>query len=121
MPSSADAVVVGGGVVGASLAFHLASRGMKRVVLCERRFLAAGASGKSGALVRMHYTNEPETRLARESLTYFANWAELVGGNCGFRPVGFMALTPPDQREHLEANVAMQQRVGVNTRLILPD
>ncbi|MER3399458.1 MAG: hypothetical protein C4316_13205, partial [Chloroflexota bacterium] len=65
---TADAVVVGGGVVGASITFHLARLGIKRSVLCERKQLAAGASGRSGALVRMHYTNEPEARLAAASL-----------------------------------------------------
>jgi sarcosine oxidase subunit beta len=54
---TADVVVIGGGVNGASTAFHLAGLGVKRVVLVERRHLAAGASGKSGSLVRMHYTN----------------------------------------------------------------
>src|SRR5947208_15237547 len=96
MPSSADAVVVGGGVVGASLAFHLASRGMKRVVLCERRFLAAGASGKSGALVRMHYTNEPEARLALASLPYFPHWGDMVWhGSSGSRRTGTYRFVPP--------------------------
>ncbi len=120
MPS-ADVVIIGGGVIGASTAFHLARAGVRRVIVVERRHLAAGASGKSGALVRMHYTNEPETRLAYESLTYFANWQDLVGGDCGFRKVGFLALAPDDYRDNFAANVAMQQRVGVNTSLISPD
>jgi sarcosine oxidase subunit beta len=121
MVRTAEIVIVGGGVIGASAAFHLARAGVKNVVVVERRYLAAGASGKSGALVRMHYTNEPETRLARESLNYFQNWSDVVGGDCGFRPVGFMALAPPELRSQFEANVAMQQRVGVNTQLIGAD
>jgi glycine/D-amino acid oxidase-like deaminating enzyme len=71
MAATADAVVIGGGVVGASTAFHLASLGLQHVVVCERRWPAAGATGKSGALVRTHYTNEPEARLAQASLRYF--------------------------------------------------
>jgi len=54
----------------ANVAFHLAER-LKRIVLCERRYVAAGATGKSGALVRIHYTNEPEARLALASFPYF--------------------------------------------------
>jgi sarcosine oxidase, subunit beta len=76
---TADVVVVGAGVNGLSTAFHLARAGVKRVVVVEQRHLAAGATGKSGALVRMHYTNEPETRLAFESLKYFQNWSDMVG------------------------------------------
>jgi sarcosine oxidase subunit beta len=68
---TADVVIVGAGVNGASTAFHLAKAGMRNVVVVERHHVAAGATGKSGALVRMHYTNEPETRLALESLRYF--------------------------------------------------
>ena len=82
--TSADVVVIGGGVNGASTAFHLTGLGVRRVVLLERRQLAAGASGKSGALVRMHYTNEAESRLAWESLKVFRNFGALVGGECGF-------------------------------------
>lgn len=118
---TADVVIVGAGVNGASTAFHLAKAGQRNVVVVERHHLGAGASGKSGALVRMHYTNEPETRLAFESLRYFQHWPDLVGGDCGFQPIGLLYLTPPQLLHHLEANVAMQRAVGVNTRLIRPD
>ncbi len=117
----ADAVVIGGGVNGLSVAYHLALMGMSRVVLVERRHLAAGATGKSGALVRTHYTNEPETRLAHESLKVFAHWADVIGGDCGFRPVGLVVLVPGRLRAHLEANVAMHRRVGVETSLVSPE
>src|SRR5215216_3995493 len=98
----ADVVVIGGGVVGASTAFQLASLGVKRVVVCERRWLAAGATGKSGALVRMHYTNEPEARLAQASLAYFHHWDELVGrGDCGFLRCGMVRLVGPENEAKL--------------------
>ena len=54
-------VVVGAGVMGASVAYHLAKAGVRKVVVVEKRFLASGATGKSSGLVRMHYDNEPET------------------------------------------------------------
>ncbi len=88
MPS-ADAVIIGGGVNGTSTAFHLASLGVRKITLVERRHLAAGATGKSGSLVRMHYTNEPESRLAWESLKVFRDFKVIVGGDCGFEPAGF--------------------------------
>src|SRR5215470_17560012 len=80
--------------------------------------IGAGANGKSGALVRMHYTNESEVRLAFESLKYFQHWKEMVGGECGFQPLGFLVFTPPKYQAHLEANLAMMRRVGVKTQLI---
>jgi choline dehydrogenase-like flavoprotein len=94
--TSADVVVIGGGVNGASVAFNLARLGVRRVVLLERRHLGAGASGKSGSLVRMHYTNEAESRLAWESLKVFRDFDAMVGGDCGSRhPASCRSWTPP--------------------------
>src|SRR5438876_3427879 len=76
MADTADVVVVGGGVNGASIAWALASRGVKRVVLCEKGALASGASGRSSALVRMHYTNETDARLAFASFPIFRDWTD---------------------------------------------
>ncbi len=119
--TTADVVIIGGGVIGAATAFQLASRGVQRVVLCERRWLAAGASGKSGALVRMHYTNEPEARLAHASLPYFRHWDDLVGaGTSGFVATGMVRLVTPENELKLRANVDMQERIGINTRVIGP-
>lgn len=115
MTETADIVIIGAGVNGASAAFHLAERGAGRIVVLDRGPFAAGATGKSGALVRCHYANRPETELAWHSLDYFHNWAERVGGDCGFQRVGAMILTPPGKRPALAANLAMQRQVGVDT------
>ena len=105
----ADVIVIGGGANGASTAFHLASRGVKKVLLLERGQLAAGATGKSGSLVRMHYTNEPESRLAFESLKIFRDFRNVVGGHCCFEPIGFLQLVPKGYEAALARNVARQQ------------
>src|SRR5260370_16163685 len=86
--ASADVVVIGGGVNGVSTAFNLARLGVRRVTVVERRYLAAGATGKSGSLVRMHYTNEAEYRLALESLKVFRDFANIVGGDSRFHQSG---------------------------------
>src|SRR2546425_694239 len=113
---TADVVVIGGGVNGASTAFHLTTLGVRDVLLLERRHLAAGATGKSGALVRMHYTNDVESRLALESLKVFRDFGAIVGGECGFEPVGFVQLVGPEYRDALRRNVARQQALGIDTR-----
>ena len=64
MERTADAIIIGAGVMGTSTAFQLVQCGMKRVVVLEKTHIAAGSSGKSSALVRMHYTFLPEARLA---------------------------------------------------------
>jgi len=120
MIRTADVVVIGGGANGTSTAFHLTRLGVRNVVLVERRQLAAGATGKSGALVRMHYTNEAESRLAFESLKVFRNFGEIVGGDCGFESVGFVQLVGREYTAALHRNVARQQKLGINTRAIAP-
>jgi sarcosine oxidase, subunit beta len=115
---SADVVVIGAGANGCSTAFHLAKAGVRNVMVIEQNHIGAGATGKSGALVRMHYTNEHETRLAVESFKYFENWAEMVGGDCGLNQIGLFVFTPPEHYNDLEANVAMQREVGAETYLL---
>lgn len=117
MPT-ADVVVIGGGANGASTAFHLAALGMTNVVLLERRQLGAGASGKSGALVRLHYTNEPESRLAWESLKIFRDFRAIVGADCGFQAVGFVQIVGRGYERALAHNVEAQRRLGIDTREI---
>ncbi len=112
MQNTADVIIIGGGVHGTSLAFHLAEKGVKSIVL-ERKVLAIGATGRSSGLVRMHYDLELESRLAWLSFQYFYNWAERVGGDCGFTRTGFLQFVEPDQAAQLRANVAMHQRIGI--------
>ncbi|CAN5601711.1 FAD-binding oxidoreductase [soil metagenome] len=116
--ATANVVVIGGGVNGTSTAFHLAKMGMTDVALLERRQLAAGATGKSGALVRMHYTNPFESKLAYESLKIFSNWGEEVGGDCGFEAIGFVQIAPQGYEDALRKNVQDQQELGIDTRLV---
>ena len=120
MPS-ADVVVIGGGANGTSTAYHLASLGVTSVVLLERRHLAAGATGKSGSLVRTHYTNEAESRLAFESLKVFHDFETLVGGHAGFERVGFVQIVPRGYEEALRKNVERHRRIGIDTQVLSRD
>jgi sarcosine oxidase subunit beta len=116
MADSYDVIVIGAGVIGASIAFHLVSTGhLIRVLVVERDTVCSGNTRKSGAIVRMHYTNEPEVRLAQASLPYFQDWANRVGGDCGFRQTGFALLVGPENVERLRRNVVRLQSWGVNT------
>lgn len=114
----ARVVVVGAGVVGLATAFQLASRGVRDIVVLERRTIAAGASGKSGAIVRTHYSNEYESRLALEGRRFFEDWADIVGGDCGFERTGIIVVAAPESRTALEANVAMQHRLGIRVEIV---
>jgi sarcosine oxidase subunit beta len=110
----ANIVVIGAGVVGCSIAFHLARAGA-RVRVFDKGGICAGMSARSGALVRMHYTFAPEAELAWKSYHYFRNWSEIVGGRCGFVEAGFAVVVDERNASRLRANVAMLQRIGVDT------
>jgi sarcosine oxidase, subunit beta len=116
--NTADAIVIGAGVVGASIAFHLAERGVDTLVL-DREGPATGSTARSGALIRAHYPTALEADLTWESLTdYFEPWGERVGGGCGFTRTGFAYLVAEENVEALKHNVALQRSVGVETGLV---
>src|SRR5262245_18694221 len=117
---TADVIVVGGGVNGVSIAYALAARGVGGVVLCEQAALANGASGRSSALVRMHYTNEWDARLAFASFPVFRNWPEIMGGPPVFTHAGFVNVVAPAYAEALGKNVEMLRGIGVNTTALTP-
>ena len=106
MADTADVVVVGGGVIGTSIAFALASAGVKRVTLLEKGALASGASGRSSALIRMHYVNEEDARLAWASFPVFRDWRERMGGH--------------RDAAALRANVEMLKKIGIDTTALSP-
>lgn len=119
MTASADVVVIGGGVIGTSTAFHLAKAGVKNVTLLERTFIGGGATGKSGALVRQHYTNPYDGELAAKSIPYFLHWNDLVGvGDPRYVQCGMLRLSQPSELDKLEANTEMLQGVGVKTWIL---
>ena len=121
VPRAADAVVVGGGVHGASVAYHLARRGARNVVLVERRFLASGPTGRSSALVRRFYAMPFLTRTANGSADVFRHWGERVGGgDPGFRQVGILWLVGPDRAANLRANVQRARELGADVRVLEP-
>ena len=116
-----EAIVVGAGVVGASVAFHLAEQGIETLVL-DRNGPAGGSTARSGALVRCHYPTSLEADLAWESLTqYFEPWGERIGGGCGFTRTGFAYLAGEDRLEALRHNVNLQRKVNVQTSLVEPE
>lgn len=128
MANTADVIIIGAGIHGASLAFHLAKRGIKATVL-EKNFVAAGATGRSSGLLRMHYDVRQDTELAWVSFQYFRNWKEMVGGNTSTSPgtgprftrTGFLQLVGSKDVEALKVNVAMHQDIGVPVVLVKAD
>ena len=119
MTETADVIVIGAGVQGASLAFHLASRGA-HVVVVERSVSGAGATGRSSGLVRMYYDLLAESKLAWESFQWFRDWDARVGGECGFTKTGFLWIEPAALADRVRANSASHRALGVDSRVVGP-
>ena len=119
--SSADAVVVGGGVMGTGILYNLGAMGMTDTVLVEQDTLGSGSTGRSQAILRMHYSNEVTTRLAWESLRVFRDFEEIVGGPSGYVKTGYLLIASADDREAMERNVEVQRQAGVDVEAIAPE
>ncbi|HTZ84649.1 MAG TPA: FAD-binding oxidoreductase [Candidatus Acidoferrales bacterium] len=118
LAKTADFVIVGAGVMGASIAFHLANRKCGRIVVLDRDHVGRGGSGRSSALVRMHYSFPAEVKLALISLQMFQNWSEIVGAPGDFRKTGFVRIVHPNETGRLKLNVEMQRALGARVELI---
>src|SRR5436305_14152723 len=113
-----DILIVGGGVMGVSIAHALAQRRVGRVVVLEKSFLGAGSSGKSGAIIRQHYSNRLTATMAQKSLRVFEHFEDVVGGPPVFTHTGMVLVVPERDRAGLDANVALQRELGLDVRPI---
>jgi len=117
MNKTYDVIIIGGGIMGCSSALQLAQRGLK-VCIFDKSTIGQGPSGKSSAIIRQHYSNELTARMALYSLQVFQNFDERVGGEVGFTKTGFVVVVEDKDRGGLEANVALQQSLGINTEML---
>ncbi len=120
MKQSADIVIIGGGVMGCSILYHLARLGTTNSLLLEMDVLGSGSTGRSQAICRMHYSNPVTASMAWESLKVFANFEDAVGGASGFVKTGYLVVVEAVETAGLERNVAMQQELSIDTRVISP-
>jgi len=108
-------------VVGLSLAYHLARLGFTDVVVLEQGYLCFGASGRNGGGVRQQWSTEENIQLMKESVQMFRRLSSETGYNVWFRQGGYLFLArDAASAQGLEANVKLQNRCGVPTRLISP-
>lgn len=116
---SCDVVVVGGGCVGTSVAYHLAEAGCSDVILLEGNTLASGSTGKAAGGIRTQHGDVLNTRLALRSLTEFTRFEELTGTDIGLRQVGYLFLLDSDADVELfRAAARMQCREGAPVEVL---
>src|SRR3989304_3623681 len=117
LPSSADVVIIGGGVMGASIAYHLAKAGQRDVVLLEREsFFGQGASGRNAGGIRYQFSTEINIRLSLLSLPMLDAFEEETGQAIDVRHCGYLfLLNNENDMAAFQQNVALQHRLGVQT------
>lgn len=123
LPKSADAVIVGGGVMGASTAYHLAQRGLSDIVLLEKEpFFGQGATGRCAGGVRYQFATEVNIRLSLASLPMLERFPEEIGQEVDYRQSGYLfLLTNEHDIQVFEHNVALQNNLGVGTKWLSGD
>lgn len=122
MISTADVIIVGGGVHGCCLAYNLAKRGCKRVVVLEKKYLTSGSTGRCAGGVRQQFGTEMNCILGRESARLFRSLSDELNYDVEWRQWGYLLVAYTEKElDQFAKNVALQQRLGIDARLISPD
>ena len=121
--SAAEVVIIGGGCMGASAAYHLTRLGVRDVVLMEREpMLGMGSTGKNAGGVRHQFSSEANVKLSIESIRLFERFAEEVGYEIDFHQDGYLFLLSSERAlTDFRRNIDMQRRLGVEVELLSPD
>jgi sarcosine oxidase subunit beta len=114
-------VIVGGGVIGTSIAFHLAERGYSDVVVVERGLIGEGSTARATGGIRQQFTSEINVRMVRQAVDFFRDFTERTGSPLNFRQHGYLfLLTSEAQLIAFRAAAELQRRLGVPTELLTP-
>jgi sarcosine oxidase subunit beta len=123
IPKTADIVIIGGGVMGASTAYHLALRGQKNILLLEKEeFFGQGATGRCAGGVRYQFSTEINVRLSLQSLPMLDRFKDEIGQEINFRKCGYLfVLTRPEDVKTFRHSLEQQQGLGVRTEWLAPE
>ena len=118
---TAEVLIIGGGVVGSSLAYHLVRRGCRDVTVLEQGAVGSGSSGKAAGGIRQQFSSEVCVRMSLVSLEAFRRFEAELGVDPGFDPCGYLFLTANEaEMAAFRRNVAMQRGLGVDVRIVTP-
>jgi sarcosine oxidase subunit beta len=121
LPASARVVIIGGGVIGVSIAFHLVEAGVNDVLLLEAHALGSGSTCKAAGGVRAQFSDQVNIELGLRSLELFRSFAGRPGGQIDLKQVGYLFLLDDEATTAaFERNIALQNQLGVPSRLITP-
>jgi len=123
LPTTADIVIIGGGVMGASAAYHLAQRGLKNIVLLEKEdFFGQGATGRCAGGVRYQFSTEINVKLSIESLPMIERFKDEIGQEVSYKQCGYLLVATNEKDANaFKFNVKLQNKLGVSTQLLSGD
>jgi sarcosine oxidase subunit beta len=124
MKKTADIVIIGGGISGLSTAYNLASRGMKDIVLLEKKFLMSGSTGRCGAGVRMQWGTEMNCVLAKSTCEIFENINEMLDfeGDVEFQQGGYLLMAITEKEvEQFRLNIELQHKMNIPSVMLTPE
>ena len=122
LPRTASVVVIGGGVVGCSIAYQLARRGLRDVVVLERDAVGAGTTSKAAGGIRAQFPAEAEIRMSLDSIRVFDRFADEFGVDIGYRKIGYLFLvSDAADLAGFRRRMALQRSLGVDVRELAPD
>jgi len=122
MIKKADVVIIGGGVQGCSIAYNLAKKGCRNIVVLEKNTCASGSSGRCGAGIRQQFGTEMNCILARESVRIFENLSQELNYDIELSQCGYLLLAFTEkEKEQFKKNVKLQQSLGIKSRFITID
>ena len=117
---TADFIIIGGGIIGCSIAYNLAHLGANNVIVLDKEEVCSGGTAKSCAITRSHYSIEANMRHAVESIKIFENFDEIIGGKPGFQRTGHMILGSEKFSLQMEKVFQMQNKYGIHTQTLTP-
>lgn len=121
LPATADVVIIGAGIMGCSIAWHLAERGVTDVVVLERDAIGRGATADAAGGIRLQFSTETNIRLSQISLDYWESFEERFDAAINFRQQGYLfLLTDESEVDVFKTNLALQQSLGVPARWVTP-
>ncbi|WP_202708712.1 NAD(P)/FAD-dependent oxidoreductase [Sporosalibacterium faouarense] len=124
MIKSAEVVIIGGGITGCSIAYNLAKKGVKDVVVIEKDYLASGATGRCGAGVRQQWGTEMNCKLAMESIKFYETANEVLEyeGDIEFKQGGYLIVASTEkEHQQFKKNVKLQKSLGIEVNQITPE
>jgi sarcosine oxidase subunit beta len=121
MEKTAEIVIIGGGIIGASIAYHLAQKKAKRVVLLEKGMLGEGSTAKCAGGIRAQFSTEINIRFSLESFNTWNHFQEIMEAELDFKKVGYLFLaTTNDEWAVFQGNSDLQHKFGIPVELLSP-